>query len=135
MEAQLTTPPPAPHPRRAAQQHPRRILTGKRSRNATDFAVRQTVISAAEQAHIKLQEKKMMQVQDEIQSSASEIIQTGVGKLARNEDQRKRFRVEIEKSVAIPELLKDHLGFVHKLPSTLQLAALIGQKYLKSLQT
>ena len=126
MEVQLTA-------RRVAQQHPRRILTGKRSRNATDFAVHQPVISAAEQAHIKLQEKKMMQAQDEIQSSATEIIQTGVGKLARNEDQRKRFRTEIEKSVAIPELLKDHLGFVHKLPSTLQLAALIGQKYLKSL--
>ena len=71
----------------------------------------------------------------QIQSSASEIIQTGVGKLARDEGQRKRFRTEIEKSVVIPELLKDHLGFVHKLPSTLQLAALIGQKYLKSLQT
>ena len=73
--------------------------------------------------------------QNEIQSSATELIQTGVGKLARNPEQQKRFRTEIDRSVAIPELLKDHLGFVHKLPSTLQLAALIGQKYLKSLQT
>ena len=133
MEATLSTPTPQPHPRRVAQQHPRRILTGKRSR--ADFAVHQPAISAAEQAHIKLQEKKAMMAQDEIQSSVTEIIQTGVGKLARNQDQQKRFKAEIDRSVAIPELLKDHLGFVHKLPSTLQLAALIGQKYLKSLQT
>ncbi len=77
----------------------------------------------------------MMLAQDELQSSATQLIQTGVGKLARNQDQQKRFKAEIDKSVAIPELLKHHLGFVHKLPSTLQLAALIGEKYLQSLQT
>ena len=134
MEAQLTTPPPQPHPRRVAQQHPRRILTGKRSRPA-DFVIQQPAVTAAEQAQIRMTLQKAMMAQNEIQNSATEIIQTGMGKLARDEEQRKRFRTEIDKSVAIPELLKDHLGFVHKLPSTLQLAALIGQKYLKSLQT
>ena len=72
--------------------------------------------------------------QDEIQASATELIQSNMGKLAKTEGQRKRFREETEKSVAVPLLLNQHLGFVHKLPSTLQLAALIGQKYLKSFQ-
>ena len=134
MQATLSTPTPPPHPRRVAQQHPRRIITGKRQR-AADFAVHQPAITAAEQAQIRASLQKAMMAQNEIQSSATEIIQTGMGRLAQNEDQRKRFRAEIDRSIAIPQLLRDHLGFVHKLPSTLQLAALIGQKYLKSLQT
>jgi len=80
-----------------------------------------------------MQEKKTTLAQDEIQKSATDLIQTGVGRLAKDENQRKRFKAEIDQSVAIPEILKDHLDFVHKLPSLLQLGALIGQKYLKSL--
>ena len=123
MEVTLTTP---EHPRRQQQQHPRRI-TGRR------LGMHHPVPSVTETATARIQDKKTMLAQEEIQKSTSELIQTGIGKFARSENQRKRFRTEIESSVAIPELLKDHLGFVHKLPSLLQLGTLVGQKYLKSM--
>ena len=90
-------------------------------------------INSMELMAMKLQEKKMMAAQDEIQMSATDLIQSSMGKLSKDENQKKRFKQEMDNSVAVPMLLKEHLGFVHQLPSTLQLAALIGQKYLKSL--
>ena len=91
-----------------------------------------TKVNPVELAAMKMQDKKMMAAQGEIQSSA-DLIQSSMGKLSKDENQKKRFKQKMDNSVAVPMLLKEHLGFVHQLPSTLQLAALIGQKYLKSL--
>ena len=135
MEVTLTTPePPQPqvHPRR--QQHPRRrVTTGRRQQQNHQLGFHQPGPSAVEMMAMRAQEKKTMLAQEEIQKSASTLIQTGMGKFARSENQRKRFREEIENSVAIPELLKDHLDFFYRLSSLVQLGGLVGQKYLKSM--
>jgi len=44
----------------------------------------------------------------------------------------KRFKKDIDSSAAIPHLLQNHLGWVSDLPEVGQLAALIGEKWLRT---
>ena len=88
-------------------------------------------ISAIGMAELAERRKKML-AQEEIQESSTTLVKDGLSRLATGEGHKKRFKTEIDKSMAIPELLKDHLGWVSSLPSTLQLAALLGEKFVRS---
>ena len=76
--------------------------------------------------------KKRRIAQEEIQESATSLVKSTLGQLASSDEHNKKFRKEIDESRAFPELLKSHLGFVNELPETLQLAALVGGKWLRT---
>ena len=119
----VNSPSPKVHPRRQLQKHPRRLITGKRQRQG-ELGMHLPQVNQLELMAMKLQEKKMMAAQDEIQLSATDLIQSSMGRLTKDEEQKNHFKREMDSSVAMPMLLKEHLDFVHQLPSPLQLAAL-----------
>lgn len=76
--------------------------------------------------------KRKRMCQEEIQQSTTNLVKTTLGELTKDEQHAKRFKEEIDQSHAFPELLKNHLGFVNELPSSLQLLTLVGEKWLRS---
>ncbi len=76
--------------------------------------------------------KRKRAAQSELESSSANLVKTSLGELARDEKHRAKFRAELEQSTAVPELIKEHLEWVTDLPSSLQLACLLGEKYLRT---
>ena len=113
------------------QKSAARRITGGRKRGRPQMTMHLPQISAIGMAEMADMRKKML-AQEEIQESSTTLVKDGLSRLATDENHKKRFKVEIDKSMAIPELLKDHLGWVSSLPSTLQLAALLGKKFVRS---
>ena len=81
----------------------------------------------------RVKKKQRLRAQEEIQQNSTNLIRNAVGKLARNSEPAKKFKTEIDHSVAIPELLRDHLGFVGDLSSNVQLLGLIGENVIRTL--
>ena len=52
--------------------------------------------------------------------------------MASTEQHKKKLKAEIDKSVALPELLKNHLQWVSSLPEFMQIAILLGEKFTRS---
>ena len=114
-------------------QRPRLISTGRRPKNQfkSQFAMHMPVTHSS---NVNTDEtRKRLLAQQEIQDSSTSLVKSTLGKFARDDQHAKRFKVEVDKSVAIPELLKEHLGWVSSLPRSLQLATLIAEKYTRSL--
>ena len=80
-------------------------------------------LQAAKQAHL---------AQDEIKQSATNLLKNTTSLAATDLHHAKRFKKEIDSSKAIPYLLQNHLGWVSGLPEIGQLAALIGEKWLRT---
>ena len=122
------------------QQNPRnspsrkRVITGgRRSRQNQQFGIHLPQASLAEKMVEREDSKKRLRAQEEIQQSSANLVKSAVGKLARNEQHAKNFRAEIDTSQAIPELLREHLGFVGNLPSSVQLIDLVAEKFVRTL--
>jgi len=117
--------------RQPRQPHPRRMITGGGQRhprrNHPQFhlphAPTSQQLQGARQAHL---------AEDEIKQSATNLLQNSAGLLSTDAPHAKRFKKEIAASVAIPSLLKSHLGWVSGLPEIAQLGALVGEKWLRS---
>ena len=70
--------------------------------------------------------------QREMETSTAELVKSSLGAFAKNENHAKKFRKEMTDSLAVNVLLSDHLGWVSKLPATIQLVTLIGEKWLRT---
>ena len=110
----------------------RRLITGRKSRQ-NQFGIHLPGPSIQDQMMAREESKKRLRAQEEIQQSSTNLVKSAVGKLARNEQHAKKFKAEIDTSQAIPELLREHLGFVGNLPSSVQLLGLIGEKFVRTL--
>jgi len=76
--------------------------------------------------------KQLHLAQNEIKKSATNLLKNSAGLMAADHHHAKRFKKEIDSSAAIPHLLHNHLGWVSDLPEVGQLAALIGEKWLRT---
>ena len=129
-EITLSAPAQAPAPKPSQRSVPRRVITGGRR---PQFGIHMPPSSLAEKMEEKDYTRKRLLAQTEIENSSTNLVKCGVSKLARNEKHAKRFKAEIDASAAIPELLREHLGFVGNLPSSIQLLGLIGEKFVRTL--
>ena len=109
----------------------RRVITG--GRKSQQFGIHLPPASLAEKMEEREETKKRLRAQEEIQQSSTNLVKSAVGKLAKNDEHAKKFKAEIDHSVAIPELLREHLGFVGNLPSSVQLIGLVAEKFVRTL--
>ena len=77
--------------------------------------------------------KKQKIAQDELQESASGLLVKCGGRFTKNAGHKDRFQKELDSSKAIPLLLGEYTGWVDQLPAALQIVALVGEKYLKTI--
>jgi len=109
----------------------RRLITG--GRKSRQFGIHLPPASLAEKMEEREESKKRLRAQEEIQQSSTNLVKSAVGKLAKNDEHAKKFKAEIDTSQAIPELLREHLGFVGNLPSSIQLIGLVAEKFVRTL--
>ena len=109
----------------------RRVIAG--GRKSQQFGIHLPPPSMAEKMEEREESRKRLRAQEEIQQSSTNLVKSAVGKLAKNDEHAKKFKAEIDTSQAIPELLKEHLGFVGNLPSSVQLIGLVAEKFVRTL--
>ena len=73
-------------------------------------------------------------IKNELKNAGKQIVYAAMEKTVKSEKQQ-TMKEELEKSVAIPALLKTYLGGMENLPGPLQLGVLLAEKYGKVLLT
>jgi len=120
-------------PRHQPAVHPRRMITGGGQQRHPRRSKHPQFHLPHQPSPQQLLEIKHAQIaEDEIKQSATHLLQNSAGLLSTDDPHAKRFKKEIAASVAIPHLLKNHLGWVSDLPQIGQLGALVVEKWLRS---
>ncbi len=92
--------------------------------------MRMHVPTATPLAEQMLSLKRKRAAQEELEGSSASLVSTSLCELARDEKHRTKFRAELQRSTAVPALIKDHLAWATDLPASLQLVTLLAEKYL-----
>ena len=92
-------------------------------------------VPAVMQDEATRQLRKRFIAQREIEDSSADLLKNTLGAATKSEEHSKRFKAEVDRSVAIPELLKEHLWWIGSMPSTARLRTVVAEKWVRTLYT